>query len=289
MHGATATRIRNASDDTDVVVKLDLNPVYDDPSETTNVNADALRAISIQSTKGPVLLGSVLDTKLDRAKSSINHEDRKRIETVSSQVAGKTAVEVTNEFEARKAELQMPTGVFMKIGGETEDVNQSFAEMGFAAIAGLVLMLAIMVMQFNSIRHALYLILMVVLSLIGVFGGLFISGQTLSFSSVVGIIALSGVIINHAIILTDSIHRIAMVRKDLPARDIIIEAAVSRLRPIVLTTIATVIGMIPLAGATALWGPLAFAIMFGLAFSMILTLVMIPILTYRWPGNWFTR
>ena len=124
---------------------------------------------------------------------------------------------------------------------------------------------------------------MVVLSLIGVFGGLFISGQTLSFSSVVGIIALSGVIINHAIILTDSIHRIAMARKDLPARDIIIEAAVSRLRPIVLTTIATVIGMIPLAGATALWGPLAFAIMFGLAFSMILTLVMIPILTYRWP------
>lgn len=289
VHGATATTIRSANDDTDVIVKLDLNPVYDDPSETTNVSADALRAIMVQTPKGPVLLGSVLDTTLDRGKSSINHDDRKRIETVSSQVVGKTALEVTNEFENRKDELEMPQGISMKIGGETEDVNQSFAEMGFAAIAGLVLMLAIMVMQFNSIRHALYLILMVVLSLIGVFGGLFISGQTLSFSSVVGIIALSGVIINHAIILTDSIHRIAMARKDLPARDIIIEAAVSRLRPIVLTTIATVIGMIPLAGATALWGPLAFAIMFGLAFSMILTLVMIPILTYRWPGNWFTR
>lgn len=289
VHGVTATTIRNANDDTDVVVKLDLNPLYDDPAETTHVSADALRAISIQTARGPILLGSVLDITLDRGKNSINHDDRKRIETVSSQVVGKTtALEVTSQFENRVSELEMPPGVSMKIGGETEDVNQSFAEMGFAAIAGLVLMLAIIVLQFNSIRHALYLILMVLLSLIGVFGGLFISGQTLSFSSVVGIIALSGVIINHAIILTDSIHRLA-TRRELSSKNIIVEAAVSRLRPIFLTTITTVVGMIPLAGATALWGPLAFAIMFGLAFSMILTLVMIPILTYRWPGTWFTH
>lgn len=288
VHGATATTIRNADDDTDVIVKLDLNPLYNDPAETTEVSADALHAISIQSVKGPILLGSVIDISLDRGKSAINHNDRKRIETVSSQVVGKTPIEITNEFENRTDELEMPQGVSMKIGGETEDVNQSFAEMGFAAIAGLVLMLAIMVMQFNSIRHALYLILMVVLSLIGVFGGLFISGQTLSFSSVVGIIALSGVIINHAIILTDSIHRLSR-RPDLSPKEIVVQAAISRLRPIFLTTITTVIGMIPLAGATALWGPLAFAIMFGLAFSMILTLVMIPILTYRWPGNWFEQ
>ncbi|MFZ2887253.1 MAG: efflux RND transporter permease subunit [Minisyncoccia bacterium] len=286
VHGATATTIRDAENDIDVIVKSDLNPVYDDPSETTIVDPDTLRAISIQTPNGPVLLGSVLNTTIDRGKSSISHDDRKRIETVSSQAIGVTPIDVTSEFERRISELQMPSTVTMKIGGETEDVNQSFAEMGFAAIAGLVLMLAIMVMQFNSLRHALYLILMVILSLIGVFGGLFITAQTLSFSSVVGIIALAGVIINHAIILTDSIHRLTNTRTDLSQRNIIIEAAVSRLRPIFLTTITTVIGMVPLAGATALWGPLAFAIMFGLAFSMILTLVLIPILTYRWPGSW---
>ncbi|OGG57771.1 hypothetical protein A2765_05050 [Candidatus Kaiserbacteria bacterium RIFCSPHIGHO2_01_FULL_56_24] len=289
VHGATATTLHNDNDDIDVIVKLDLNPDYADPAETTDVNPDAVRAISIQTPKGPILLGSILNTSLDRGKSSIQHDDRKRIETVSSQVVGKTAIEVTNEVEKRKAELQMPAGMTMKIGGETEDVNKSFAEMGFAFIAGLVLMIAIMVMQFNSLRHALYLILMVILSLIGVFGGLFISGRTLSFSSVVGIIALAGVIINHAIILTDSIHRLAHTRKDLSAREVVIEAAISRLRPIFLTTITTVIGMIPLAGATALWGPLAYTIMFGLAFSMILTLAMIPVMTYRWPGTWFRR
>jgi multidrug efflux pump len=289
VHGATATTIRGAEDDIDVIVKLDLNPLYNDPSETTEINPDTLRSISIPTAHGPVLLGSVLDTTLERGKSAISHDDRKRIETVSSQAVGTTPIEITNEFERRASELQMPEGVTMKIGGETEDVNQSFAEMGYAAIAGLVLMLAIMVVQFNSIRHALYLILMVILSLIGVFGGLFITGQTLSFSSVVGIIALSGVIINHAIILTDSIHRLATTRKDLPPKEIVVEAAVSRLRPIFLTTVTTVVGMLPLAGASALWGPLAFAIMFGLSFSMILTLVMIPILTYRWPGTWFSK
>jgi len=287
VQGAQATTIHTTDADIDVVVKLDLNPVYDDPSETTIITPDALRSISIPTTRGPVLLGSVMTTEVERGKSSISHDDRMRIETVSSQVTSETtAIEVTSELERRVAELEMPQGVTMKIGGETEDVNQSFAEMGIAAVAGLVLMIAIMVVQFNSIRHALYLILMVILSLIGVFGGLFVTAQTLSFSSVIGIIALSGVIINHAIILTDSIHRISNTRKELAQREVIIEAAVSRFRPIVLTTLTTVIGMVPLAGASALWGPLAFAIMFGLAFSMILTLILIPILTYRWPGSW---
>lgn len=289
VHGITATTIKNADNDIDVVVKLDLNPLYGDPSETTQISVDSLRAISIPTHKGPVLLGSVLDTAITRGKSGISHEDRKRIETVSSQAVGRTPIEITNEFESRIGELQLPPGVSYKVGGETEDVNKSFAEMGLAFIAGLVLMIGIMVMQFNSLRHALYLILMVILSLIGVFFGLFLTAQTLSFSSVVGIIALAGVIINHAIILTDSIHRLAMTRTDLSSKEIVVEAAVSRLRPIFLTTITTVIGMVPLAGASALWGPLAFAIMFGLAFSMVLTLVLIPILTYRWPGTWFPK
>ena len=286
VNGTTATTIRGDTD-IDVVVKLDLNPAYAEPSETTHVDPDALGTLTIPTPRGPVLLGSIVTTELQKGNAAISHEDRKRIATVSAQVGGETtAIEATNAFTDRMNEEALPAGVTMKIGGETEDVNQSFAEMGFAFIAGLVLMISIMVMQFNSLRHALYLILMVILSLIGVFGGLFITGQTLSFSSVIGIIALAGVIINHAIILTDSIHRLSQ-RGDLTPRNAVIEAAISRLRPIVLTTITTVVGMLPLAGASSLWGPLAFAIMFGLAFSMILTLALVPVMTYRWPGSWF--
>jgi HAE1 family hydrophobic/amphiphilic exporter-1 len=173
----------------------------------------------------------------------------------------------------------------MKIGGETEDVNKSFIEMLVALIAGAALMLAILVLEFNSFRQSFYLLLIIPLSLIGVMFGLAVTQSPLSFPSMLGVIALAGVIINHAIILMDSIARIGRSSPGSTLTDVVVEASASRLRPIVLTTITTVVGMIPLSFVSALWGPLAFSIMFGLAFSMVLTLVVIPVLYHRWPGK----
>ena len=138
-------------------------------------------------------------------------------------------------------------------------------------------MLAILVLEFNSFRYALYLLMLIPLSLIGVLGGLTLTGEPLSFPSMLGVIALAGIIINHAIILMDSM----IVRMRNPEgrnlEEVVVDAAASRLRPIFLTTITTVIGMVPLAGVSALWGPLAFSIMFGLMFAMVLTLILTPI------------
>ncbi|MDP2815781.1 MAG: efflux RND transporter permease subunit, partial [Rectinemataceae bacterium] len=88
-----------------------------------------------------------------------------------------------------------------------------------------------------------------------------------------------------AIILMDSIARIGEEESDRSLTDVVVEAASTRFRPIILTTVVTVVGMIPLSFASSLWGPLAFAIMFGLAFSLLLTLVLVPILYHRWPGK----
>jgi multidrug efflux pump subunit AcrB len=173
----------------------------------------------------------------------------------------------------------------MKIGGDTESVTKSFTEMMVALLAGIALMLTILVLEFNSFRHSFYLLSIIPLSLVGVFAGLLLTGQPLSFSSMLGVIALAGVIINHAIILMDSISRIGKEHPDQSLTDTVVEAASTRLRPIVLTTVTTVVGMIPLSIVSALWGPLAFAIMFGLAWSMVLTLILIPILYHRWPGK----
>jgi multidrug efflux pump subunit AcrB len=172
--------------------------------------------------------------------------------------------------------------VVVAYGGETEDVNQSFTDMFISLIAGLLLMFMILIISFNSIRYTLYLLLIVPLSLIGVLDGLALTGQPVSFSSLLGVIALGGVIINHAIILMDSmIHRLA-AESERPLVDVVVDAAATRLRPIVLTTIATVIGMVPLSFTNAMWGPLAFAIMFGLSFAIILTLALVPVLFYRY-------
>lgn len=281
--GTIATTITREGEDVDLVVKLGIGADTADPSATPRVTLDDIRNISVTSPTGQsVLLGSIMTEELGAANATITHEDEERVESVSASVeAPKTATEIMTEFTARADQLTLPAGVRLATGGETEDINKTFGEMAFAFVAGLVLMLAILVLSFNSIRYALYLLLAVPLSLIGVFIGLAITGQALSFTSLLGVIALAGVIINHAIILMDSMIHFHSTRTDEDLVDIVADAAVSRLRPIVLTTITTVVGMIPLSTISDFWSPLAYAIMFGLTFAMILTLVMVPTLYYR--------
>ncbi|HWH07440.1 MAG TPA: efflux RND transporter permease subunit, partial [Candidatus Paceibacterota bacterium] len=283
--GTKATDIRTNTDDIEVRTKLDLNPSYTDPSETTTVTIDAVRELTVQGTRGPVPLSAIASIEYDVANTAIRHQDGSRTATLESDlVPGGNALAVTQEFEKRMRE-SLPSNVSMKVGGETEDVNQSFTEMLLALVAGAALMLAILVLEFNSFRQSFYLLLIIPLSLIGVMAGLAITQSPLSFPSMLGVIALAGVIINHAIILMDSIARIGRSSTESTLTEVVVEASASRLRPIVLTTVTTVVGMIPLTLVSALWGPLAFTIMFGLAFSMILTLVLIPVLYHRWPGK----
>lgn len=294
--GVTATTIKKAGTDIDIVVKTDLNPDFINPEDTIKTTVDSIKGIPIATPSGTVLLGSLIAVKVSESRATISHEDQKRIATVSSKLAPKgNARVVTAEFQKHEKELGLPDDVAVKYGGDTEEINKTFNEMALALLAGMAGMLAILVLEFNSFRYAFYLLLAIPLSLIGVLGGLTLTGQALSFSSMLGLIALAGVIINHAIILLDSILRkLDHEKEELEAghgsrtlRDVIVDASAIRLRPIFLTTVTTVIGMIPLAGVSALWGPLAFAIMFGLMFAMILTLVLIPVFFYRYPGKRF--
>jgi HAE1 family hydrophobic/amphiphilic exporter-1 len=281
--GTKATTFTEKSDDIDVVVKLVVDSNAKDPSATPTVTYDTLGNLSVMSRTGtPVLLSSVLKPSLAPANSAIAHEDLKRVETVSAYTVGKTtATEVVNQFKARQKELELPAGVSVSYGGETEDINKTFTEMLIAIFAGIVMMLAILVLAFNSVRYSLYLLLAVPYSLIGVFAGLTVAGLPLSFTSLLGVIALSGVIINHSIILMDSMINHKASSGDADLLHVVAEAATSRLRPIFLTTVTTVVGMIPLSRISGFWSPLAFAIMFGLAFAMVLTLIMVPVLYYR--------
>ncbi|HVW71717.1 MAG TPA: efflux RND transporter permease subunit, partial [Candidatus Paceibacterota bacterium] len=225
-----------------------------------------------------------LKSSLGQSNAAINHKDKKRIETVSAYPGNDTTTNaVVAEFQKRVGELNLAPGIAISYGGETQDVNNSFTQMFFALIAGLVLMFMILIISFNSIRHTLHLLVIVPLSLIGVLDGLALTGQPISFTSLLGVIALGGVIINHAIILMDSMLHRRRAEPNAPRIDVVVESAATRLRPIVLTTITTVIGMVPLALSDPTWGPLAFSIMFGLTFAIILTLVLVPVLFYRSP------
>lgn len=294
--GVTATTIKKSGDDIDIIVKTDLNPNFINPEDTTRTNIDSIKSFPVITQNGTVLLGSLISSTLSPSRAVINHENKKRTVTVSSNLTPKgNAVVVVNEFKKHEKELGLSDAIEIKYGGDNEEITRTFTEMALALIVGMIGMLAILVLEFNSFRYAGYLLLAIPFSLIGVFGGLTITRQALSFSSMLGLIALSGVIINHAIILLDSIlhkldHEEEEIMQGHSARtllDVIVDASSIRLRPIFLTTITTVIGMIPLAGVSALWGPLAFAIMFGLLFAMVLTLILIPVLFFRYPGKRF--
>ena len=286
VQGAKATTITLPGQNVDVMVKLNLNPSYATPADTTQTTIESIENLTVPGSSGPVLLGSILTANLGQANAVISHYDKVREETVSAYPDSQTtATAVTNAFQSRIASLDLPPGVTVAYGGETQNINQSFTDMFVALIAGLVLMFMILIIAFNSIRHTLHLLVIVPLSLIGVLDGLALTGQPVSFSSLLGVIALGGVIVNHAIILMDSMLKRAQAEPDKPLEDVVVESAAMRLRPIVLTTVATVIGMIPLSLTNATWGPLAYAIMFGLAFAIVLTLALVPVLFFRSPRH----
>lgn len=291
IYGVEATKIRTFGDDISVTVRANLNPTAYGAEDASIATFDAIKQIPIATPTGQVLLGSVVTPTLAKGQAAITHEDRQRVMTVSATLKdGENARDSLAAFmKVAETELKLPEGVDMSTGGENEETNQSFMEMFFAFIAGIVIMYAIVVLEFNSFRLAGYTLMIVPLSITGVLLGLLITFKPLSFPSLLGLIALGGVIINHAIILIDAFLSPMRQADDgtgpRTLDDFIVRAAASRLRPIFLTTITTAVGMVPLSFASPLWAPLAFTIMFGLIFGTILTLIFIPVMLHRRPGK----
>jgi len=288
LYGEDTTEIKQLGDDIDIVARLALN-THDggDIFATNATTIDTLKQIEIATPNGVIPLASFVDVEVKPSRSTISHDDGERIATVSARLSeGGNAVRISAEFEKRAESENFPESVNISVGGESEDVDQSFKDMFIALIIGLVSMFAILVLQFNSFRYAVYVLAIVPLSLIGVFTGLMITGSPLSFPSMMGFIALSGIVVNNSIILVDKINN---DRRKFGAsktmNEIVVGASASRLRPVLLTALTTVIGMIPLLFAAALWVPLAYALMFGLAFATIITLLLVPSIYARWPGK----
>ena len=287
IEGSKATTINTLGDDIDIVVKLGLNQASNDPHATNQVSVDAVRNLEIQTPTGTVILDTVLTTTVRKGSQSVRHEDERRVATTESQLSATGNVaEINRIFKERAAqELTIPPGVEMKIGGENEETDQSFAEMGYAIIAGMILMFGIIVLMFNSFRHATYVILPAFFSFIGIALGLTVTGKALSFPALMGLIALIGIVVNNSIILIDVMNNRRRQSPDEDISDTVLEGAASRLRPILLTTVTTVIGIVPLLFTAEFWVPLALAIIFGLSFSVIITLLFIPIIYLRNPGE----
>lgn len=287
--GSEATSLTTLDEDIPVMVKLNLSDDINATNETSNnTSINTLSRIEIPTQTGTIPLSSLVTISLREASNAIMHEDSKRVVTVTADItASGNAREVqTQILSLIDEELSLPEGVELSTGGgETEESNKAFFEMVLALGIGILLMIGVLVYQFGSYLHTRYVLSILPYSLIGIFLGLTITMNPISFPSIMGFIALSGIVVNNAILLIDMMNQRRLRDPEKDILEIVVDTSVDRLRPILLTTITTVVGMIPLINTGDIWAPLAYAVMFGLTFSVFITLLLIPILYHRVPGD----
>ena len=246
-----------------------------DPERVAN-----LRVYS-QATGRSVPLSQVAQPEIVWQPGEILRRDRLRTVTVESQLLpGFTATQINAGIEPWLEEQQRgwPFGYSWEFGGEAETSGKANESIGAKLPIAVVLIVMLLIAQFNSLRRPLIILLTIPLALIGVVVGLLLARSYFGFMTLLGVISLAGIVINNAIVLIDRI-RIEQDENGRPPYQAIIEAAQQRLRPIVLTTATTIGGLIPLwLGGGPMWEPMAITIIFGLLLATVLTLGVVPVM-----------
>lgn len=211
--------------------------------------------------------------------STINRENQTHIISVTSKLRGRSLGEVIKDIQLSLTDLEMPQGYELEYGGQNKDMMESFKNLGLALIMAIILVYMILAAQFESLVHPLTIMFSVPLALIGALLGLFVTRRTINVTSMIGIIMLAGIVVNNAIVLVDYVNTLR--REGMARRESILKAGLTRMRPILMTAMTTVLGLIPLAlgigeGAEA-DAPMATVVIGGLLFSTLLTLLIIPI------------
>ncbi|MEM7361262.1 MAG: efflux RND transporter permease subunit [Pseudomonadota bacterium] len=264
--------------DEDDLVPITLRADVSDRKDISKL--DGLSIYS-QSTGDIVPLRQVADVKLTFEPGVIEHRDRVRTLSLKTQLKpGYTAAEVTPDVDLKLVELAQswPDGFNYDIGGESAESDDASSSIAAKLPIAMMLILVLLVSQFNSLRSPVIILVTIPLGLIGVISGLLLAQSSFGFFTILGIIALSGIIINNAIVLIDRI-KIEIDDYGREPHHAIVHACKQRLRPIFLATATTVLGMMPLLwGGTAMFKPMAVSIIFGLAFATVLTLFVVPVL-----------
>ena len=213
------------------------------------------------------------------APSLIRRYDLMREVRVGANTQDRSLGEVMGDIQVRAAQIPLPAGYRIDYAGEWENLQETFGYVGQSLILAVILIYAILASQFRSFAQPLAIMLSLPLSLVGVAGMLFLAKDTLNMMSMIGLILLMGLVTKNAILLVDFTN--VQRRAGTPRREALISAAKVRLRPILMTTLAMIFGMLPLAfewGAGAEWrGPMARAVIGGLITSTLLTLVVVPV------------
>ena len=225
-----------------------------------------------------VPLMSLVQLNMTQSPLAILHKDGQRTVTVLADTEGRTAAEVLDAIQPTLDEWQSqwPEGYSYRFGGEAESSAEVFGSSGTMLVLALLLVFALLVLQFDSFSQPFIIMSSIPLALTGTFIGFFLLGIPFSFMAMVGIISLIGIVVNDAIVMIETMnhHR----DRGLGIADAASHGAAERLRPILTTSITTIVGMIPLAFSGAKWFPLSLTLITGLSFVTLLALLIVPCL-----------
>ncbi|UCF36951.1 MAG: efflux RND transporter permease subunit [Acidobacteriota bacterium] len=298
IRGDVATRYREEEKQIDILVRVEeadrktvtdlRNMAINIPVTNPGQRAASQSAAEQTSEEGsvasdtiPIRLGAVADIRVDRGPSEIRRIRSRRAALISANLSGRDLNSVAQEINAQLATIaaQIPPNTTVSLAGQREELDASYRSLVFAFALAVFLVYLVMASQFESLIHPFIIIFCVPLAVIGVVFSLALTGTTISVMVFLGVIILAGIVVNNAIVLIDYTNQLR--GEGYSKRDALLLAGQVRLRPIVMTTLTTVLGLIPMALG---WGegaevraPMAITVMGGLMFSTLLTLVFIPV------------
>lgn len=279
INGSTASQFREDGEEYDIKV------MYEPDSRT---RLEDIADIVIYTPSGQGVKVKDLGTIVERfTPPTIERKDRERVVTVSTVVDGVPMSEVVAEAEMKIDEMHLPSGINIGLAGSFEDQQDSFSDLFLLGILIIVLVYIVMAAQFESLTYPGIIMTSLLFAFSGVFFILWLTGHSLNIMSMIGAIMLIGIVVKNGIVLIDyiSLNR----ERGMGIRTAVISGGKSRLRPVVMTTLTTILGMVPMAVGSGqgseMWRPMGVAVIGGLTFSTILTLLFVPTLYCTFAGR----
>jgi len=272
VEGSVATTYKVGGEEVDIRVQI---------PEEKRKTLEQLRSITIPSPTGALVpLGDIAEIRVEQGPVTITREGQERYVSVTAQIFGRDVGSVNRDIFRELGSLSLPSNYSIEMGGEQELITDAFSSLTQALLLAVLLVYMIMAAQFESFLHPFVIMFSVPLAFSGAALGLFITGRSFSVPAFIGVIMLAGIVVNNAIVLVDYINTLR--KRGMDRYEAIVKAGPTRLRPILMTTLTTILGLIPLAlgigEGAEIQAPLATVVIGGLTTSTVLTLVIVPVL-----------
>lgn len=282
--GSTATRynLATAKNEIDIVVQL-LENQRKTPTDIYNTK------ITLPNGQ-TVLLKDIALVEKQTGPNVLTREGRSRMILLSANAFDRDKGSIAKDLQAKLTGINLPPGYSIRLGGDQEEMKSSFASLALSLVLAILLVYMVLASQFESFTHPLAIMLSLPLSIVGVVLALLITGKAFGLTAFIGLIMLVGIVVKNAILLVDYTNTLRS--QGLNRREALLAAGPVRLRPILMTTIATVLGMVPIAfgigTSSEANAPMAIAVIGGLLTSTLLTLVVVPV-AYSYVDTWETK